>query len=86
MTFYYRANGTHFVIDVRDGGSGIFVRQSASDIATAPSVPVYRGTPKDGCTSCGGSGVELGRDWCGDQRWSRCLCVRKPPIAVTLKQ
>jgi len=26
-TFYYRTNGTHFVIDVRDGGSGIFVRQ-----------------------------------------------------------
>jgi hypothetical protein len=27
MTIYYRANGTHFVIDCRDGGAGIFVTQ-----------------------------------------------------------
>jgi len=25
MTIYYRANGTRFVIDCRDGGPGIFV-------------------------------------------------------------
>ncbi len=52
--------------------------KSASDIATAPSVSVYRGAPKDDCPDCKGSGVMLGRDWYGDQRWDLCLCVRWP--------
>jgi hypothetical protein len=52
--------------------------QTAKEIAKAPSVPVYRGTAKDDCETCGGSGVALGRDWYGDQRWDLCQCVQWP--------
>ena len=43
-----------------------------------PSVPVYRGRPSATCPDCGGSGVVLGPDWYGRDRWNLCECVRVP--------